>query len=101
MKSSGTRPSPTPSSTGSSTTPIVSNLPEKACERSKPAAKNLTASQTPDPLNPSAKTHAHDHGTPAHDRVEQMPTIAGMRTVEATTAPASTVMRTVPIKIGL
>jgi hypothetical protein len=79
MKSSGIRPSPTPSSTGSSTTPIASNLPERACERSKPAAKNLTASQTPDPLNPSAKTRAHDHGTAAHDALEHAPTIAWNR----------------------
>jgi hypothetical protein len=36
----------------------------------------LTASQTPDPLNPSAETHAHDHGTAAHDALEHAPTIA-------------------------
>jgi transposase len=47
---------------------------EHAKDRRPP--QNLAASQTPDPLNPSAKTHAHDHGTAAHDALEHAPTIA-------------------------
>jgi TnpA family transposase len=39
----------------------------------------LTASPTPDLLKTSAETHAHAHGTAAHDALEHAPTIAWNR----------------------
>lgn len=75
MTTSVTRPSPTPSSTGSSTMPTASPSQVKACGGAGQSRNHLTKPARPDSMQASTSL-ARDREMAAHDGVEHVPEIA-------------------------